>query len=93
MQQRIRTLYPVPTVWSSHPIIALNDRGKALIEAMKDDDLQRIAWEQQGFRSGLMGVQNDPSALPVVGIPQSIDAVIPMPSADVMESIINALGI
>jgi hypothetical protein len=91
LQQRIRTLYPVPTVWSSHPIIALDDSCKKLIEAMTDDDIQRIAWEEQGFRSGLMGVENDPAALPVTGIPTSIDAVIPMPGAEVMERLIDAI--
>jgi len=91
LRQKIRTLYPVPTVWSSHPIIALDGQCKCLIDAMQDSDLQRLAWEQHGFRSGLMGVENDPAALPVSGVPASIDAVVPMPGADVMKSIIDAL--
>lgn len=91
LRQRIRTLYPVPTVWSSHPIIALDGQCKRLIEAMQDADLQRLAWEQHGFRSGLMGVENDPAALPVSGVPRSIDAVVPMPGATVMKSIVDAL--
>jgi hypothetical protein len=91
LRQKIRTLYPEPTVWSSHPLIALTSKGKRLIEAMKDDDLQRIAWEQHGFRSGLIGVQNDPSILVVAGIPQEITAVMPLPDATVMERIIAAM--
>ena len=91
LQQKIRTLYPVPTVWSSHPVIALDGQGKKLLDALKDEDLQRIAWETHGFRSGLMGIENDPEALPVRGIPQSIDAVVPMPSAETMERILDAL--
>ena len=91
LRQRIRTLYPVPTVWSSHPIIALDGDCKRLIEAMQDTDLQRLAWEQHGFRSGLMGVENDPAALPVQGVPRSIDAVVPMPGATVMKSIVDSL--
>ncbi|MEO1368167.1 MAG: hypothetical protein AAFX50_13420, partial [Acidobacteriota bacterium] len=74
LRQKIRTLYPIPTVWSSHPIIALDGDCKRLIEAMQDAELQRLAWEQHGFRSGLMGVENDPAALPVSGVPRSIDA-------------------
>ena len=35
---------------------------------------------------------NDPAVLAVVGIPQTIDAVVPMPSAPVMERILEALG-
>lgn len=91
LRQKIRTLYPEPTVWSSHPVIALTPNGKRLIEALKDDDLQKIAWEQHGFRSGLMGVENDPSVLDAVGIPKEITAVMPMPSAEVMEKIIESL--
>lgn len=91
LRDRIRTLYPVPTVWSSHPLIALNGRGKQLIEAFRDPELQRIAWEEHGFRSGLMGVENDPADLRVSGLPREITAVLPMPSADVMERIVGAL--
>lgn len=91
IRQKIRTLYPIPTVWSSHPVIAISENGKRLIEALKDNGIQKIAWEKHGFRSGLIGVQNDPSLLKVVGIPKEITAVIPLPSAQVMERIINAL--
>lgn len=91
VRQKIRTLYPVPTVWSSHPVIALTPNGKRLIEALKDDEIQKIAWEKHGFRSGLIGVENDPAVLTVTGIPREITAVIPMPDASVMEKIINAL--
>lgn len=92
LERRIRTLFPVPTVWSSHPIIALDEDGRRLIEAMQDDDLQRLAWERHGFRSGLMGVENDPAALPVRGVPPTIQAVLPMPSATVMEAVLDGLG-
>ncbi|MCG8463040.1 MAG: hypothetical protein MI919_42700, partial [Holophagales bacterium] len=91
LEERIRTLYPIPTVWSSHPLIALNDRGKALITALEDPDIQRLAWERHGFRSGLMGVENDPQALPVTGIPHTVDAVLPMPGAVVMQRILESL--
>lgn len=92
LRQKIHILYPEPTVWSSHPLIALTPSGKRLIEALKDKDLQRIAWEQHGFRSGLLGGANDPAALRISGIPKEIKAVMPMPSAAVMEKIITALA-
>jgi hypothetical protein len=91
LKDKIRTLYPVPTLWSSHPLIALNDKGKRLIEALKDPEIQNIAWEEHGFRSGLLGVQNDPSILKVTGIPATVDAIIPMPEPEVMEAIIQAI--
>lgn len=92
LKQKIRTLYPVPTVWSSHPVIALTAAGKRFSEALKDEELQKIAWEKHGFRSGLMGVENDPDVLDAVGIPAEITSVMPLPAADVMEKIIRSLG-
>jgi hypothetical protein len=92
LKAKVRILYPVPTVWASHPLIALNAKGKKLLAALKNKEIQNIAWEEHGFRSGLMGVENDPSVLDVVGLPKSIDAVMPMPSEAVMEKITRQLS-
>lgn len=92
INQKIRTLYPKPTVWSSHPLIALTGNGRHLLEALKDPDIQRLAWERHGFRSGLMGVQNDPSVLSLVGVAEEITSVIPMPDARTMTQIIGYLN-
>ena len=92
LKSKVRILYPVPTVWASHPLIALTDNGKKLLAALKEPDIQKLAWEQHGFRSGLMGVENDPAVLDVVGLPKSIDAVMPMPSAAVMDKITKQLS-
>jgi hypothetical protein len=91
VKDKMRILYPVPTVWSSHPVIILNPRAKGLIQALQDEDIQRIAWEEHGFRTGMMGVQNDPKVLKVVGIPATIQQVVPMPSPEVMDAIIQAV--
>jgi hypothetical protein len=92
LRKKTRILYPKPTVWSSHPLIALNEKGAKLLEALSDKEIQAIAWERHGFRSGLMGVQNDPKVLKVVGIPETIQSVMPMPSAGAMQKITDALG-
>ncbi|NWF55010.1 MAG: hypothetical protein HXY45_09480 [Syntrophaceae bacterium] len=88
---KVRILYPVPTVWSSHIIIATNAKAASLIKALEDPEVQRIAWTRHGFRTGLAGVRNDPKVLTVAGIPERIEKVIPMPSPAVMERIIAAL--
>lgn len=93
VKNTVRIIYPRPTVWSAHPLIILNKRASVLVDALKDKDIQRIAWEQHGFRTGLMGVQNDPKIISVVGIPQMVDQVVPMPSAAVMEKLIKSLSI
>ena len=92
LKSKVRVLYPVPTVWASHPLIALTERGKKLLAALKEPKIQQLAWEEHGFRSGLMGVENDLSVLEVVGLPKSIDAVMPMPSAAAMDKITKHLS-
>jgi hypothetical protein len=91
VQDKVRILYPQPTVWSSHPLIILQEKANTLIEALQDEEIQKIAWEQHGFRSGLAGVQNDPNVLNIAGIPESITYVVPMPSPVVMNTIITTL--
>lgn len=84
-------LYPEPTVWSSHPLIALTPDAKKLITALMDEEIQKLAWEKHGFRTGVTGIINDPSVLDIVGIPESITKVLRMPHPEVMNQIIEAL--
>lgn len=91
VKEKVRILYPRPTVWSSHPLIILQENAQPLIAALQNEDIQRLAWEQHGFRTGLIGVQNDPKVLDVAGIPEEITHVIPMPSPVVMDTIITTL--
>ncbi len=91
LRERVRILYPQPTVWATHPFMARTPNGARLFEALNDPESRRIAWERHGFRSGMIGVKNDPSVLNVVGIPESIDAVMPLPRPDVLDQIVNAL--
>jgi len=91
IHDEIRIIYPTPTVWSAHPLIARTAAGKLLIEALHDEHLQQIAWEQHGFRSGLIGVQNDPAVLQIAGIPAEVDSVMPLPRADAMIEMLDYL--
>lgn len=84
-------LYPNPTVWSSHVYIALDEEGKAGIEALTDPDVQRLAWERHGFRTGVNGATIDTSIFGVDGIEENISRVTSMPNAKTMDVIINAL--
>lgn len=91
---RVRILYPEPTVWSSHPLIPRTAEGEQFRDALLDDEIQRIAWERHGFRSGTVTGEEDPGALAgdFAGIPASIDRVLQMPAPAVMERMIAALG-
>ena len=91
LRQQIRVLYPQPTVWSSHPFIALDATGARLLHALQDPDLQRLAWERHGFRSHLYGMAHDLVSLAVPGMPAVINAVIPTPTAAVMQRLLEGL--
>lgn len=91
LKKNIRTLYPQPTVWSSHPLIAVNEKGQRLMEALKDPEIQQIAWESHGFRSSVKGVRNDPSKHKVSGLPEVVTSIIQMPSAETMDIILNTI--
>lgn len=92
IKKMVRVLIPEPTVWSAHPLIALNKKGEKLLEALQHKDIQSLAWEKFGFRSGVMGLTNDPGSLKAVGLPEQIDSVTPLPSPEIMYKILNALG-
>jgi len=79
INNQIQIIYPVPTVWSSHPMVALTDNGDRLLEALQDERLQNIAWEQHGFRSGLTGITNNVSVFNIPGLADNVTSVIPLP--------------
>ena len=84
-------LYPTPTVWSSHVYIALDEEGTAGIDALLDEEVQRLAWEKHGFRTGLYDAPSSIEQFGVPGVAQEITQVAPMPDAATMEEIIDAL--
>lgn len=93
IQDRVRLVYPIPTVYSSHPLLALTDNGERLMEALQDPDIQQIAWEQHGFRSAIPGVINDPNVLDTITLPET-DAftfILPLPRPEAMLEMVNEL--
>lgn len=49
----LKAIYPVPTIWATHPLIAATPSGEKLLAALRDPEIQRIAVEKHGFRSVL----------------------------------------
>lgn len=90
VKEQVVVLYPEPTVWSSHPLIALNEKGARLIEALQDPEIQEIAWTKHGFRTGVSGTINT-EVEGFYGIPKNINAVIQMPNPDTMQKIMNGI--
>ena len=85
-------LYLRPTVYSAHPLIALDPAAQPLIAAMTSKDLQEIGWRDHGFRGplGSVGAETDP--LVTGRMPAQIAAVSPMPDIDVMLTLLKALA-
>lgn len=85
-------VYPTPTVWSSHVFIALDEAGALGIDALLDEEVQRLAWENHGFRTGVYDAPTDTAQFGVAGVAEEVTQVAPMPGASVMEAIIAALS-
>jgi hypothetical protein len=77
IKDRVRILYPVPTIWNSHCAAALTEKGVRYVDAFEDPEIQSIAWKKYGFRTGLTGGSYKVSDIAVTGIPASVDAVVP----------------
>ena len=84
-------LYPVPTVWSSHVLIALDDEASGAIDALEDEDIQKLAWTKHGFRTGVSGDTGDMSAFADMGIEETVTQVGQMPNYKTMKKIIDYL--
>lgn len=93
VKDKIRILYPTPTIWNSHCIAALSDNGKKVLDAYNNSsELAQIAWEKYGFRVGVTGGNYDVSKIEVKGIPQTIDSVTSGLKMDTYNTLINYLS-
>lgn len=90
VKDNVAVLYPQPTVWSAHPLIALNEKGARLIEALKDPEIQKLAWKKHGFRTGVNGTI-ETNLEGFYSIPENITSVIPMPNPDTMQKIMDGI--
>ena len=72
----IRILYPTPTIWNSHCIATFTENGKEYLKVFDNQEIQQIAWEEYGFRTGITGGTYDVSKLGINGIPQKITSTV-----------------
>ena len=90
VKSRIVVLYPIPTVWSSHPFISLNNGANMVIEALRDKRLQEIAWKDHGFRTGVAGSQIEDNL--GLNIPATLDQIVEMPKSRIMIKLMDELS-
>lgn len=86
---RVRVLYPVPTMFATHPLMALTDKGRRLVEALRDPEIRAIAWTRHGYRFPGSEALPAPAAARALGMPATPGAVMPMPSAAVVEDMLT----
>ena len=75
LKNEIRVLYPTPTIWNSHCFTVFTDNGAKLYKALEDKEIQQIAWERYGFRTGITGGNYDVSSIGI-GVPQKITSTV-----------------
>lgn len=90
VKDKIEILYPSPTVWSSHVYIALTEEGRLGLEALKDSEVQRMAWSAHGYRTVVSGTA-DPEEFLVKGVPEDLTNIIPLPNSRIMEELMEAV--
>lgn len=91
IKDKIRILYPTPTIWNSHCIATFNNNGNLYKTVFDNQKIQQIAWEKYGFRTGISGGNYDVSRLGITGIPQEITSVVTSLKMDRYEALIDYL--
>lgn len=91
VKDRVRILYPVPTIWNSHCIASFDDVGNQYYKAYEDKEISQIAWSKYGFRTGVTGGNYDVKSVGISGIPQSIDSTVSSLRMNMYEELIDYL--
>lgn len=78
----VRVLYPDPTIYSDHPILALDTAAHRFIDAMKDGAIQSLAWKKYGFRSSVQIGLNPVGDFPNLPLADQVRTTTP-PNAEV----------
>ena len=92
VKDKMRILYPTPTIWNSHCIASFDEAGDEYYEAYEDKEIQQIAWSKYGFRTGVTGGNYNVTQVNVKGIPQSIISTVSSLKMNVYEQLISYLG-
>ena len=90
VKDQIRILYPSPTIWNSHCFAYFTDNGEKLYKAFDDKEIQQIAWERYGFRTGITGGEYDVSSIGI-GVPQTITSTVSSLKMDTYNELIEYL--
>ena len=83
-------LYPKPTMWNTHNMAAFTEAGKELYKALQDEEIQKIAWEKYGYRTGFVGSNYSAEALGV-NVPSTLTSTVSTLKYDYYNKLIDYL--
>ncbi|TPF86267.1 hypothetical protein BW13_05540 [Bifidobacterium sp. UTCIF-37] len=83
--------YPTPTVWSTHTLMALDEKGERLLDLLTSSDVQRLAWRRHGFRSVDYTGDDSIARFGVNGVVDQVTDVAELPGNQAMQALITAL--
>lgn len=84
--------YITPTVWSTHVIIPLDEKGVKLRDLLKTDEMQKLAWSKHGLRGATHQGTDPVSRFGVPGTIDKIPAAVDLPAPDAMDEIIKIVS-
>lgn len=82
--------YLTPTVWSTHVIMPLDEKGVELRDFLKSSAVQKLAWEKHGFRNASYAAGSSAS-FGVPGVVDKVGAAVELPSTGAMNRLIELL--
>jgi len=86
------TLYPRPTVVSTHAFMSLTVDADACSRPSLLPRQQTIAWRDHGFRSSLGSPGAETNRWSAAASPAELTQVLPLPEADVLLSLLNDIA-
>ena len=92
VKDKVRILYPAPTIWNSHCVATFNELGNEYFKVFEDAQIQQIAWEKYGFRTGVTGGNYNVASVNVPNIPQEITSTVSSLKMSMYERLIEYLG-
>ena len=84
-------LYPKPTMWNTHCFAVFSENGQKLYKALQDPEIQKIAWEKYGYRTGFTGAEYSAETLGV-NVPKTLTSTVTTLKYDYYNKLIEYLS-
>lgn len=92
VKDRMVILYPKPTMWNTHCFAVFSEKGKKLYKALQDEEIQKIAWEKYGYRTGFAGSNYSASKIGV-NVPKTLTSTVQPLKYDYYNQLIARLSV